>query len=173
MKCPMECQENAELLLAYCARRLDPETQAVLERHMAICPACREFQKRQQTVWNALDAWEDMPVSSDFDRRLYRRIAEEQARASWWARLARPFEPIFGGALLSRGIPAAAALCLLVLAGVIAERPGKVAIPEDATAEARVETILPDQVERTLDDMEMLRQFRVTPSGESSAVNTM
>jgi anti-sigma factor RsiW len=169
----MECQENAELLLAYCARRLDPETQSVLERHMAVCPACCEFQKGQQTVWNALDAWEAMAISSDFDRRLYRRVAEEEARASWWARLTRPIQPVFEGALLSRGVPAVAALCLLVLAAIIAERPGKVSIPDDATAEARVESILPDQVERTLDDMEMLRQFRITPSGENSAVNTM
>src|ERR1051325_5022425 len=100
MKCPMESHENAELLLAYCARRLDPETQIVLERHMAVCPACREFQKGQEIVWNALDAWEAMPVSVDFDRRLYRRIEEEEARASWWSRLMRPFRPMFAPPLL-------------------------------------------------------------------------
>lgn len=173
MKCPMESHDNAELLLAYCARRLDPETQSVLERHMAACPACREFQRGQETVWNALDAWEAMPASADFDRRLYRRIAEEEARASWWSRLMRPFQPVFAPALMSRGVPVAAAACLLVLAGVILERPGSVAVPEDVTADARVEAVQPDQVERTLDEMEMLRQLRITPAGDSGSANAM
>jgi anti-sigma factor RsiW len=169
----MECHENAELLLAYCARRLDLETQTVLERHMAACPACREFQQGQQAVWNALDAWEAMPVSDDFDRRLYRRIEEEEARASWWSRLTRPFRPMFEPPLLSRGVPFAAAACLLLVAGMILERPGSVVVPDEVTADARMESIQPDQVERTLDDMEMLRQFRVTPAGESGAVNAL
>jgi len=163
MKCPIETQENAELLLAYCARKLDPETQAILERHLVVCPECREFQKNQEAVWQALDAWEAMPVSADFDRRLYRRIAEEQAPASWWSRLARPF--MSGPALLSRGVPLAATACLLVLAGVILERPYDVAVPEDLAE--RTESIQPDQVERTLDDMEMLRQFRLIPASET------
>ena len=91
MNCPIETKDNAELLLAYCARKLDPETQTILERHVAVCPACREFQAGQQAVWQALDAWEAMPVSTDFDRRLYRRIEADQAHASWWSRLLEPF----------------------------------------------------------------------------------
>ena len=71
----------------------------------------------------ALDAWEAMPVSTDFDRRLYRRIEEEKARATWWSRLVRPFRPMFEAPLMSRSVPLAAAACLLVLAGVILERP--------------------------------------------------
>ena len=74
MKCPIEIHENAELLLAYCARKLDPETQTILERHLAVCPACRDFKAGQEAVWQALDSWEAVPVSADFDRRLYRRI---------------------------------------------------------------------------------------------------
>jgi anti-sigma factor RsiW len=172
MKCPMECQENAELLLAYCARRLDPETQIVLERHMEACPSCREFQKGQESVWNALDAWEAIEVSDDFDRRLYRRIAEEEARESWWSRVMRPLRPMFAPPLLSRGVPLAATACLLLVASVILERPAGV-VTEEGMADARMESIQPDQVERTLDEMEMLRQFRVTPIGESGSVNAL
>ena len=122
MKCPIDTHENTELLLAYCARRLDPETQIVLERHMAVCPACRKFQAGQETVWQALDAWEAMPVSADFDRRLYRRIEGESARTSWWLRLARPLNHLFGAPLLRRSAPVAA-ICLLVLGAVILQHP--------------------------------------------------
>ena len=170
MKCPIETHENSELLLAYCARKLDPETQAILERHLAVCPACREFQQSQEMVWQALDAWDAMPVSPDFDRRLYRRIEEEQARASWWSRLKRPFGPMFG-LPTSRSLPLAAAAALLVLAGIILQRPHDVAVPEDVAE--RIESIQPDQVEKTLDDMELLRQFRLNPASDPGNVNTM
>jgi anti-sigma factor RsiW len=168
MKCPIET-ESAELLLAYCARKLDPQTQVTLDRHLAVCPACREFQQNQDAVWQALDAWEAAPVSQDFDRRLYRRIEEETARASWWSRLMRPFRPMFEAPLMSRSVPLAAAACLLVLAGVILERPNNVAVNEEIAAEA----IQPDQVERTLDDMEMLQQFRLTQVSDSGNSNSM
>src|SRR5438067_7891133 len=172
MICPIETKDNAELLLAYCARKLDPETQIILERHVAVCPACQEFQARQQAVWQALDAWEAMPVSADFDRRLYRRIEEENARASWWSRLMRPFRPMFEAPLMSRSVPLAAAVCLLVVAGVILERPQTISIREDVAAD-RTEIIQLDQVERTLDDMEMLRQFKLNPAGDAGTVNSM
>jgi anti-sigma factor RsiW len=172
MKCPIETQENAELLLAYCARKLDPETQITLERHLAICPACREFQTSQQAVCEALDAWDAMPVSADFDRRLYQRIEQEAAHASWWSRLVQPFRPMFEGSMMGRSVPLAAAACLLVLAGIILQQPNGVSVSEDLTVD-RAEVIQVDQVERALDDMEMLRQFKLTTSGDSSSVNSM
>jgi|SRR5581483_4267093 len=172
MNCPIERHENPELLLAYCTGKLDSETRLALERHMAVCPACREFQTGQQAVWEALDAWEAMPVSTDFNRRLYRRIEEEAAHASWWSRLARPFRAMFEAPLMSRSVPLAAAACLLVLAGVILEQPNNFTNSEESAA--TIETIQPDQVERTLDDMEMLRQFKLNPSSaEAGTVNSM
>ena len=170
MNCPIETHDNPGLLLAYCAQKLDPETQTLLERHLAACPACREFQAGQQAVWQALDAWEAVPVSADFNRRLYRRIEEEAAHASWWSRLARPFRAMFEAPLMSRSVPLAAAACLLVLAGVILQQPNNVTVSEESAE--RAESIQPDQVERTLDDMEMLRQFKLN-AADSGTVNSM
>src|SRR3954466_221456 len=111
MKCPIETEENAEMLLDYCARKLNPESTAILERHIAICPACHQFADGQRALWNALDAWETTPVAADFDRRMYSRIAHE---VSWWHRLVRPFRPLS----VRQGLPVAAA-CLVVIAGVL------------------------------------------------------
>src|SRR5436190_8687608 len=96
MLCPMKSPENAaledaELLLVYCARELSPVVSAALERHIEICPACREFVQGQQAVWHALDGWEAAPVSMDFDRRLYQRIEQ---RSTVWDRLVRPFRAV-------------------------------------------------------------------------------
>ncbi|MCX6630151.1 MAG: hypothetical protein NTW28_21235 [Candidatus Solibacter sp.] len=147
MNCPLETREDAQLLLDYCTRKLEPESVAILERHIAICGACLEFALGQRAVWQALDAWEAAPVSQDFDRRLYRRI---DAQVSWWSLLLRPFRPPFGMATLRRSLPATAMACLLVMAGILVERP--VVSPEPAPNQM-------EQVEHALDEMEMLSEF--------------
>jgi len=151
MKCPIETRESAELLLAYCTRKLDSESTATLERHMEICPACREFASGQRAVWEALDAWEAAPVTLDFDRRLYQRIDRE---VSWWQLLMRPLRP----ALVRQGLPIVAAACLLVMAGVLSERPAS-GPPAAQPQSAPVEAVQPDQVDHALDAMYMLGEF--------------
>jgi hypothetical protein len=151
MNCPLETRENAQLLLDYCTRKLEPESVATLERHIAICGACREFADSQRAVWQALDAWEAAPVSSDFDSRLYRRIDTE---VSWWDMLLRPFRPVS----LRRSLPATAMACLLVMVGVILERPAVSPAPPPADV-TQVDSVQPEQVEHALDAMEILNEF--------------
>lgn len=160
MKCPIETRENAELLLAYCARKLDAESTAILERHMEICPACREFADGQRAVWEALDAWEAAPVTQDFDRRLYRRIDRE---VSWWNLLLRPFAPAF----VRQGLPIAAAACLVVMAGVLLQHPAA-APPVAQPQSAQVEALQPDQVDHALDAMRMLGEFNYRVRGDAA-----
>ena len=152
MKCPIETRENAELLLAYCTRRLDAESTAILERHMEICPACREFAGGQRAIWEALDTWEAAPVTADFDRRLYRRIDRE---VSWWQWPMR------------HGLPIAAAASLLVMAGVLLQRPAG-APPTAQPQSAQLETLQPDQVEPALDAMHMLGEFSHRVPGDAA-----
>jgi hypothetical protein len=157
MNCPLETRENAQLLLDYCTRKLEPESVAVLERHIAICGACREFAQGQRAVWQALDAWEAAPVSLDFDRRLYQRI---ETHVPWWSLLLRPFRPPFSSFTLRRSLNAAAMACLLVVAGIVLERPAISPVPPPKdVAQAQADPVQPEQVERTLDAMEMLSEF--------------
>ena len=102
-------------------------------------------------MWQALDTWEAAPVSADFDSRLYRRIETE---VSWWDLLLRPFRPV----TLRRSLPATAMACLLVMAGVILERPtvSPAPPPGDVT---QVDSVQPEQVEHALDAMEILNEF--------------
>ncbi len=151
MNCPLDIPENAQALLDYGARKLDAESTATLERHMEICPACREFAAAQRVMWSALDTWEAAPVSQDFDRRLYQRIERE---VSWWDLLVRPFRPL----MVRRGLPVAAAACLLVTAGILIDRPAG-SPPTPKKDMAQVESVQPEQVEQTLDAMEMLSEF--------------
>lgn len=150
MRCPIQTADNAELLLAYCARKLDPETEAVLERHMAQCPECRAFGQQQRALWEALDAWDAMPVSPDFDRRLFRRL--EQARAGRWKSLR---------SWISSPVPLAAASVLL--AAVLLLRAPRPATPgADSVELAEVEC-----AERALEDIEMLRTLDLMARAEA------
>lgn len=151
MNCPLETPETANLLLDYCARKLSPENTVIFERHVEVCAACRHFADSQQAVWSALDSWEAAPVSEDFDDRLFQRI---ESATTWRDRVFGWFRPVFA----HRGVLAAGAACVLLVAGVLLERPGKpvavLAPPETALVDVQA-----DQVERALDAMEVLSEF--------------
>lgn len=151
MRCPIETQEHAELLLAYGSGSLDAERRAMLEEHMRNCPSCRELAGGQKAVWEALDTWEAAPVSLDFDRRLYQRIQQE---VSWWDLLMRPFRPL----LLRQGLPIAATAGLVLTAGLMFQHPARVS-RSSAPESAQVEAMPPELVEHAVDEMEMIREF--------------
>ena len=156
MNCPI-ADHNPELLLAYAAGRLDLTTTGALEQHLAGCAACRSVAAGQIAVWKALDAWEAPAVSPDFDRRLYRRI-EQEGPLSWWDRLARPFRAM----PLRQALPLTASAGLLLMAGLILHRDSG---PITPVAPHR-EIVRAKQVERTLDDLDLLRQFGASGSAE-------
>jgi anti-sigma factor RsiW len=157
----MQDRENAGVLLEYVERKLTPDVAAAFERHLDACPACREAVGAQQTVWAALDAWNAAEISPDFNRRLYERIESEEGRA-WWRRL---FQPVLPWSLRP-AMPLAAA-CMVLVAVLVFQGPGEV---ERQTKS--VQTIDIEQVERTLDDLEMLKQLGVS-TAESQESRTL
>jgi len=152
MKCPMENREGEELLLNYVSRALEAQEAAAFDQHMLTCAACREFAHGQKAVWEALDLFEPAPISADFDRRLYQRID----KLSWWDRFV---DALRSPMVAHRGLPIAAAAAVLVVAGVIWERPPAPHAAPQSPLSAEVQTLQPDQVQHALDDMEMLREF--------------
>jgi hypothetical protein len=149
MKCPSETPEGAGLLLAFGSRPVDAEGSALAD-HVRNCPACGKFIAAQRLVEDALDLWEAPAVSSDFDRRLYRRIESE---VPWWDFLVRPFRPAFG----ARMAPVAVAAAVLVAAGLWLERPGETPVP--APRSAQVEPLPADQAEHALQEMQTIQEF--------------
>ena len=160
MECPVQTRENTDLLLDYCAHRLGGEAAAALERHMEHCALCREFSARQGAVWSDLDVWEAEPVSPDFKRKLYARIEREE-RAGLWARLFGPWR-----LSLKPALPLAVA-SIVLMAAFLAQSPPTVPKP------AQVETVDVEQVERALDDLDMLRQLPLFPRAEAAGSERM
>ena len=160
MDCPIRTQENTDWLLDYSAGRLDREHAAHVARHVETCQECARFVEGQQRVWNALSQWEVDPVSAGFDRRLYRAIDVQPA--SWKDRLFRPLRPLW------RPIIPLAAACLLIAVGVVLHVPQATIRPA-----ASAEKIEAEQVERTLDDMQMLRELEMTPQQEGNTSKSL
>lgn len=149
--------------MEYAAGELDLETAGAVERHMAGCEACRAMVAEQAAVWKALDEWKAPAVSADFDRRLYNRI-DREARVSWWDRLTLPFRPL----PLRRTLPLTAVAGLLLAAGILLQHPDKI-----APGRPGGETVRAEQVERNLDDLELLRQFDAANTPESGHSDAM
>lgn len=156
MVCPRQNGTSVELVMAYTAGALEPEEQIALDRHMSVCQGCRDAVAEQRAVWEALDAWKPAPVSADFNARLYQKISEEAAGA-WWRRLFRvnwswAFRP---------AIPVAAACAALAIAFLV-RGP---AVPPGTPVAAQQKVSI-EQVERALDDLDMLKQISAPAPAE-------
>lgn len=155
MNCPMENTDNVNMVLDYCAGKL-PELQAEgFERHMQACLECRDFVRSHRQTLDALDDWQEQPISADFDRRLQQRIREVERRPSWrqWLADKASWRPA-----LSIGAACAAAAVILLIQVPEDRDTGSVDVPS-VVENTRVEAIEPEQVETALDDLEMLRQL--------------
>ena len=152
MKCPLETagrkDPTTDLLLDYSAGRLNKANAVIVRNHIATCGACSAFQMEQTELWEALDAWQPEPVSTDFDRRLWQRI-DLLASEPWYMRVA---EAIRFGAW-KPAFPLAVAVVVMV-AGFTLDHQRTV-----HSSPARVSIGEAEQVEKTLDDIQLLRQF--------------
>lgn len=156
MECP---RDRDERILAYTAGTLEPGAQIEFERHLAECEACRSLAADQRAVWESLDCWKPAPVSPDFNARLYRAIGEE-AKLPWWQRLARTdWRWVFRPAM-----PVAAA-CAALAIGFLIKQP--IATHYAPASDQKVSI---EQVERALDDMDMMKQMSLTapPAGQDT-----
>jgi len=157
MECPLKTREGVGELLDFCSGAL-PAGAGPLAQHIAHCAECREFASRQQSVWEAMDAWKAPAVSADFDRRLYSRL---EAQASWLERLMLSVRRMsWGRTSWGRAIPGTALAGVVLAAGFLLLRPDAPPLSNRAGTEpAKVESIRPEQVEYTLDTMDVLNEF--------------
>jgi len=143
MECPHRTGEGSGLAVSYIAGNLDARTAAAFEKHLGACPECRARTTEQQVLWLALDEWQPEAISANFNQALLERIGEQESR--WRVRLN-----------WRSAAPAAAACCMLI-AAFLAKQPAL------TPTQPRVQI---EQVERALDDMDMLSQVPVEAPAE-------
>jgi anti-sigma factor RsiW len=142
MACLLENRE--EVLVDYAGGTLPADRLAQVTAHLDVCAECRVAVEAQAQVWSALEDWEPAPISVDFNRKLYLKIDAEEAR-SWWQRF---------GLRPSMGLAAA---CMVLVVGMLFRVP----TPDGFDQKAVNEVIDVNQVDRTLEDIEMFRQLGV------------
>jgi anti-sigma factor RsiW len=79
MTCLRENNQGAELLIGYLEGTLPEADQRMLETHAAECAECRGLLAVQASLEVPMPE-----VSSNFDAKLYARIAADEARRPWW-----------------------------------------------------------------------------------------
>jgi anti-sigma factor RsiW len=149
--CPTE-----DVLLDYVAGSLNAAQLAEFERHTKECSRCDALAASQATVWRSLDEWKPEPVSAGFNRELWRRIDEEAAASSWWAMLHS----------WKRIAPLAAVLALVVTGYVMDHHSSR---PVTAPAAVAVSASEADQLERALDDLQLLEAVDTASSAKPAA----
>lgn len=151
MDCPLKTDKGAEVFIAYTARTLPAAEEMALHAHLGSCAGCRRMAEAQAEVWSALDEWTFSPVSSHFDERLYARIAAEQEKP-WWRRMLG--SPLSLDWSWRPAMPVAAA-CAVLTAAFLLKSPVAEHQPQ-TSVQSGVDI---EQVERALDDMDMLKQL--------------
>jgi anti-sigma-K factor RskA len=159
MNCPTKRNEDAEILLDYCAQTLSPLQTVEFENHLKQCADCSRLVDAQKEVWGALEAWTPVPVSVNFDARLYARIAQEQTAPAWQVWLRRIFQPPVPYPLWKSAVPLIAACAVLAVALSV-----KMPDATDAKPQLRPDKVDIEQVEQALEDLDILTPVQ-TPSG--------
>jgi anti-sigma factor RsiW len=157
-RCAAASEQGMDLLVRFCGGELEGRAAAAFESHVAECDSCRQLVQAQKAMLLELDQWEAPPVSSDFDERLYARIAEE-CRAPWWKRTWLALvNPVTGNLPWSKAIPVGAA-CALLAATFVVYPPTSSKRSDQVPAVQSAESIDVEQVERTLEDLDMLKEI--------------
>ena len=155
MRCLMQLKdgylEGAQISIDYCARTLDPARRAEVEQHVNSCADCRALVEKQTELWETLGQWREPAVSSNFDARLYAKIAREDAEPSWkkWAR--RLFEPPTPVAFWKPLASLAAAAAVLTVALTLHTFE-----PHSTTPQIHADQVDMEQVAKALDDLDIL-----------------
>jgi hypothetical protein len=119
-------------------------------------PECRAMYEQQQAVWGALDLWEPVEPSAAFDRGVYQKI--ERSTAGSWGLPAWLVEPGLWLAAVRPSLAAAFAALLFIAGTIVSYQPKRNA---DALAARQPQAVASEveQIDQTLDDIEMLADF--------------
>ena len=127
-----------------------------LMQFLETCSETQTLYEQQRAVWGALELWEPVEPSAQFDRRLRERVDELANREPWYLRTFATWRPTFAVGL---------AALLIAAVGVVQQRPEAAPGTELAVVEPLDDEVYLEQLNRALDDIEMLADFDVMVDG--------
>ena len=164
MDCPLKTGEKSgeayrqasEAIIAYGAGTFPAVGNLAIRQHLETCDLCKSAVEAQREVWSALDAWTPAPVPQNFDERVYARIDAYQQQ-SWWQ---RSLGSLSGKWSWKPAMPVAVA-CTVLVAAFLLNSPEPKHLPPASVQHALDRGVDVQQVERALDDLDMLKQLGV------------
>ena len=156
--CPSE-----DVLLDYISGSLEPAKAAMFERHAEQCAHCAALRTAQAAVWRSMDEWKPAAVGEGFNRELWRRIDAEPEASSWTFRFS----------FWKQVAPLAVATALVVTAFVFDHSTRRPLTPTATSTPVVVTLSDADQIERALDDIQLLQAVDASPAPVKAASNLM
>ena len=157
-ECRLKESDRANLLL-------EPQKAAAV-LHFESCPACAEASMRQVLLFLALDAWKVPEVSASFNRILYAKIDAAMV-SPWYERWSAALRQTFAQPAF-----AVAAVALVTIGGFLLDHPAGLT-SRLTSATVQVSSLEAEQLERTLEDLEMLHQFDTGSEEKENSQKTM
>lgn len=148
-QCQLNEDDRAEILLSGSGKE-----EFRVAAHLLTCEPCRQALAHHSSVWMMLDSWTVPNVSLGFNRELFAKIDAVEAEP-WYARFTSQVKAMFSQPLLALAVAA-----VVIFGGFILDHPaGTTSGGSARSAAIQVSNTEAEQVEKTLDDLEMLRQF--------------
>jgi hypothetical protein len=150
----MTREQVLDRILSSTGPPMNPAEQVEFDHWLDQEPELRTLQQQQQELFSAMDLWSAEEPSAHFDEAVYARIEEDaQAQPAWRKFFFASWKPAFAAGL------AAAALLIGALLFDFEATPGAAQVAVKAQPEAEYY----EDIERALDDMEMLVDFDAFP----------
>jgi anti-sigma factor RsiW len=167
MKCPSTTAEGNATLMDYCAGQLERSRLGALEIHLRDCESCAVTVRSQKALWEALDDWDPEPISFGFDRMLHARIEESRTK-SFLSQLAE----VLPQWVVRPAMPLVAA-ALLIAAVLLIPRSLQRAANDSVSTAPVVTPVDAEELNRAMDDLQLLRQLDQVKEEASSASKKM
>jgi len=116
-------------------------------------PECRKIYDEQRATWQALDLWEPIEPSLGFDRQVRQKVEELAAQRAWYRRWFLIDRPAFAAGLAG----------LVLAAGAVLHQPSPMNPSTPSVALSSDDEAYFQELDRALDDIEMLAQFEIDP----------
>lgn len=81
----MSCRRMESKILGYVDGRLREDERLEVEKHLAVCAACRLRVEQFRAVSGLLEELPMIEPSAGFDLRVRARVAAEPLKQTWWA----------------------------------------------------------------------------------------
>ena len=176
MICPLESRGGEASLVEFVAGKVRGPAGALLRAHVDNCRPCGEYVAEQRTIWRLLDDWEPEFESFGFDNSFASRLAKLSADP-WLIRTGR-----FAVARLLKPAFTVTAVTALLAVSIYVRNPfaglPAVAISHPVqhttkTVSRVISRLEAEQMDRTIDDLQLLHQLDSLSEGHKEPSRSM